>query len=219
MKDSVRQLSDAESVTIQELCNFEMRRNIEEDQPENSADQQENTVIPSDRDSNRPIRHHTSSNSQLRRRLPVGGPNRQERGSRQNRVPLSAAAARNRASRHMGWINIDREMYLRRRRDLSSGEQGSSDRQAPGNTQNISPSASSIFSSVMSDFSDVSATGRLAAASYGDGIPASVEPLLEMGFTRRHICMALRANNGDDRMNSIVTWLLEHPLADEEVYF
>ena len=48
-------------------------------------------------------------------------------------------------------------------------------------------------------------------------IPASVEPLLEMGFSRRHINMALRANNGNDRMNSIVTWLLEHP--DEEVSY
>eukprot|EP00794_Sanderia_malayensis_P009528 gene9528-10514_t len=60
-----------------------------------------------------------------------------------------------------------------------------------------------------------SATRRLEEASV-ERIPASVQPLLEMGFSRRHINMALRANNGNDHMNAIVTWLLEHPLAEEE---
>ena len=44
-----------------------------------------------------------------------------------------------------------------------------------------------------------------------------LDSLLEMGFTRRHITMALRANNGLENMDNLVSWLLEHPLSDAEV--
>ena len=53
-------------------------------------------------------------------------------------------------------------------------------------------------------------------------LPSFTEPLLEMGFTRRHVQMAVRAvgvrgDNDSDRMNRLVTWLLENPSADEVV--
>jgi len=40
--------------------------------------------------------------------------------------------------------------------------------------------------------------------------------LSEMGFTRRHVNMALRANAGRGSMDNLVSWLLEHPLSDGE---
>ena len=41
--------------------------------------------------------------------------------------------------------------------------------------------------------------------------------LFEMGFTRRHVTMAIRANSGQGGMDNLVSWLLEHPLSDAEV--
>ena len=45
----------------------------------------------------------------------------------------------------------------------------------------------------------------------------NIPRLFEMGFTRRHVNMALRANGGRDSMDNLVSWLLEHPLSDAEV--
>ena len=41
--------------------------------------------------------------------------------------------------------------------------------------------------------------------------------LFEMGFTRRHVNMALRAHAGHESLDNLVSWLLEHPLSDGEV--
>lgn len=45
----------------------------------------------------------------------------------------------------------------------------------------------------------------------------NIARLFEMGFTRRHVTMALRANSGQESMDNLVSWLLEHPLSDAEV--
>ena len=52
--------------------------------------------------------------------------------------------------------------------------------------------------------------------------PVFAQPLLEMGFSQRHVGHALQATGtrqGSDtrRINELVTWLLEHPVSDDEV--
>ncbi len=116
---------------------------------------------------------------------------------------------------------------LRLTEDNEPGEMQESDRASRDTISFVNRRATAVYSSLRRDYGErvgpeeSSAARRLAAASSGDVIPTLLEPLLEMGFTRRHIRMALRANSGheavNDRMNAIVTWLLEHPLADEEV--
>lgn len=61
------------------------------------------------------------------------------------------------------------------------------------------------------------ATTATTGAASEQELPTAVEPLLEMGFTRRHISLALQATHGDERMDALVTWLLEHPLSDTGV--
>ena len=65
--------------------------------------------------------------------------------------------------------------------------------------------------------STTEATTTTAGATSEQELPTAVEPLLEMGFTRRHINLALQATHGDERMDSLVTWLLENPLSDAGV--
>ena len=61
------------------------------------------------------------------------------------------------------------------------------------------------------------ATATTSGATSEQELPTAVEPLVEMGFTRRHINLALQATHGDERMDALVTWLLEHPLSDAGV--
>ena len=54
-------------------------------------------------------------------------------------------------------------------------------------------------------------------------LPSYALPLLEMGFSRRHILQSMHVtgtSQGADtrRMNMLVTWLLEHPVSDDEVF-
>lgn len=53
-------------------------------------------------------------------------------------------------------------------------------------------------------------------------LPNYALPLLEMGFSRRHILQAMHVTGTSKaadtrRMNMLVTWLLEHPVSDDEV--
>jgi len=53
-------------------------------------------------------------------------------------------------------------------------------------------------------------------------LPVFSLPLLEMGFSQRHVVHAMQATGirqGADtrRINELVTWLLEHPISDDEV--
>ena len=53
-------------------------------------------------------------------------------------------------------------------------------------------------------------------------LPSYALPLLEMGFSRRHVIQAMMATGtretaGARRMNMLVTWLLEHPVSDDGV--
>lgn len=55
-------------------------------------------------------------------------------------------------------------------------------------------------------------------------LPMFALPLLEMGFSQRHVLHAMQATGirqGADtrRINELVTWLLEHPVSDDEVKF
>jgi hypothetical protein len=53
-------------------------------------------------------------------------------------------------------------------------------------------------------------------------LPMFALPLLEMGFSQRHVVHAMQATGirqGADtrRINELVTWLLEHPVSEDEV--
>ena len=53
-------------------------------------------------------------------------------------------------------------------------------------------------------------------------LPSYALPLLEMGFSRRHVIQAMMATGTGDsvdarRINMLVTWLLEHPVSDDGV--
>ncbi|XP_068741343.1 probable E3 ubiquitin-protein ligase HERC1 [Montipora capricornis] len=51
-------------------------------------------------------------------------------------------------------------------------------------------------------------------------LPSYAQPLLEMGFSRRHVIQAMMATGSREtasarRINILVTWLLEHPVSDD----
>ena len=53
-------------------------------------------------------------------------------------------------------------------------------------------------------------------------LPSYALPLLEMGFSRRHVVQAMMATGTRERadarrINMLVTWLLEHPASDDGV--
>lgn len=53
-------------------------------------------------------------------------------------------------------------------------------------------------------------------------LPSYALPLLEMGFSRRHVIQAMVATGTKERadarrINMLVTWLLEHPVSDDGV--
>ena len=53
-------------------------------------------------------------------------------------------------------------------------------------------------------------------------LPSYAQPLLEMGFSRRHVIQAMMATGSREtasarRINILVTWLLEHPVSDDGV--
>lgn len=53
-------------------------------------------------------------------------------------------------------------------------------------------------------------------------LPSYALPLLEMGFSRRHVIQAMMATGTREtadarRINMLVTWLLEHPVSDDGV--
>lgn len=53
-------------------------------------------------------------------------------------------------------------------------------------------------------------------------LPNYALPLLEMGFSRRHVIQAMMATGTRERadarrINMLVTWLLEHPVSDDGV--
>ena len=53
-------------------------------------------------------------------------------------------------------------------------------------------------------------------------LPSYALPLLEMGFSRRHVVQAMMATRTREtadahRINMLVTWLLEHPFSDDRV--
>ena len=53
-------------------------------------------------------------------------------------------------------------------------------------------------------------------------LPGYAQPLLEMGFTRRHVIQAMMATGSREtanarRINMLATWLLEHPVSDDGV--
>lgn len=53
-------------------------------------------------------------------------------------------------------------------------------------------------------------------------LPGYAQPLLEMGFSRRHVIQAMIATGSREtanarRINQLATWLLEHPVSDDGV--
>lgn len=114
--------------------------------------------------------------------------------------------------------------YGERARDFSSALSRRNAAREDPSAPSSSPSYHSIYSlrhgfytGRMHSEVPVENDGLSATTESERNIPLSMEPLLEMGFTRRHINMALRASNGQNSMDTLVSWLLEHPLSDAEV--